>query len=153
MAIRDRYVRFFPKCMAQLHACLTPVELYAYLKVLMQYMQLEGGLPFDDRRLALLAGLNSKDWSQLRDKLVAHGLAGVIDGKWVDFDQQQNLQRQLEISRSQRTKALKRQAELRDGEWNLRVVAASCRNVPMDIEVAQGEPGRHVAGGDDDRLD
>lgn len=114
MTAPDRFVRFFPKSWAKLNASFTPREVVAYVNVLMQYVQREGGLSADNKLLATLADLPMKDWLSLRERLLALGIARIEEDRWVDDDQHENLQRQLKFSMAQRNRALNRQAALRE---------------------------------------
>lgn len=107
-------MRFFPKAWAKLRAYLTPAEIIGYQDVLMQYMQSDGDFRADDKRLAVISGMSLKSWVTLREKLEAHGIATMVDGRWVDFDQQENLRRQIETSRKQSDKAHRKHALQRE---------------------------------------
>ena len=105
---RQRYVRIFPERMDFLLARLNPIEFTAYMRLLTEYAVRDGQIVDDDRQLARIAGLSRSAWTALREKLLALGVARVADGRWIDDDQQANLDRQREFAEKQRARAMGR---------------------------------------------
>jgi len=64
------------------------------LRLLVHYVNSVDGLPDDDKLLAGLARVTVSMWKRIRQKLTDHRLCEVIDGRWVDDDQDQNRERQ-----------------------------------------------------------
>jgi hypothetical protein len=102
---RTRYVRIFPERLLYVVDRLTPVQCVAFLRLSSEFVQLDGALPADDRRLAAVAKLSAKAWGELRDLLLTLGLGRIEHGHWIDDDQLRNLEIQRRAS-EQRTLAV-----------------------------------------------
>jgi hypothetical protein len=102
---RTRYVRLFPERLLYLIDRLTERELVAFLRLSSEFVQLDGALPADDKRLAVTVKLKAKAWDELRDKLIVLGLGRIEHGHWIDDDQLRNLEVQRRSS-EQRTLAV-----------------------------------------------
>ena len=105
---RQRYVRLFPERLHFLLAHLAPNEFTAYLRLLTEYAVRDGVILDDDRHLARIAKLSRPAWAALRETLLDLGVARVADGRWIDDDQQANLDRQREFAEKQRARAMGR---------------------------------------------
>lgn len=108
MTGRSRYVRLFPERVYFLLARLTDREVVAYLRVVNDYVVRDGQVQFDDKALAKVAGISSRAWSDLRDKLVELGIVKVDGDKFVDPDQSASLEIQRATSERQRGNAMRR---------------------------------------------
>lgn len=97
-AARTRYVRFFAERGLYLLDRLTEREFVAFYRLSMEFVQLDGALPANDKQLAAVVKLSAKAWGELRDKLLMLGLGRIEHGHWVDDDQLANLEMQRRAS-------------------------------------------------------
>ena len=95
---RSRYVRLFPERLLYLIDRLTEREFVAFCRLASEFVQLDGALAADDKRLAATVKLSPKAWAELRDKLIVLGLGRIEHGHWIDDDQLANLRIQRDAS-------------------------------------------------------
>lgn len=64
------WVRLFLKTFRGHTGMLTPAGLGAYMRLLLAYLEQQGPLKDDDRRLARIVGVNVTEWKKLRPEIV-----------------------------------------------------------------------------------
>ena len=104
---RQRYLRLYPERVSFLLTNLSPVQFVAYFRVLSQYCVHDGDL-HSAASLRLLSGLPKKAWQELVEVLTTLGIAHLDGDKWVDEDQDANLEIQKQITARQSERALAR---------------------------------------------
>ena len=98
---KQRHINLFPWWWAHLLVAVGPADAAAYVSVLMAYYQRSGQLIDDNKLLAELAGVAPKRWLVLREKLLAHGVARVENGRWIDDAHSYSIGIQLKVSQRQ----------------------------------------------------
>jgi hypothetical protein len=94
---RTRYVRFFAERLCFVLDGLEADEVVGWLRLTKAYVGSDGLLVADDKHLAVVTKIG-KRWPALRDKLLALGLGRVDGGRWIDDDQDRNLEIQRRLS-------------------------------------------------------
>lgn len=87
---RTRYLRFFSERIYFLIEHLSDREVVAFMRLSAAYVVKDGNLPADDKSMATITKTAGR-WSEFRDKLIALGLGRVEGNRWIDDDQQANL--------------------------------------------------------------
>ena len=98
--VGKRYARFFSDRWTELQNWLTAAQLVAYINLAIAFVNAADGLPDDDEELARIARLSIIEWRKLRARLLHHDhqIFVIEHGRWVDPDQQANLDMQRKAS-------------------------------------------------------
>lgn len=104
---RQRYARLFPERIAFILAHLSATQTAAYLRILAAYVVADGDLR-GDATVRVMSGLSVKTWQELRALLEMLGIARFVGDRWVDEDQDANLEIQRQITERQRARAVVR---------------------------------------------
>lgn len=99
---RTRYLRIFPERATFLLDRLDDKQVGAWLRLALEFVIRDGQVADDDKALARITRLSVRSWRELRATLVELGLGRVVDGRWIDDDQQENLNRQNAFIERQR---------------------------------------------------
>lgn len=102
---RTRYLRIFPERATFLLDRLDDDEFVAAFRLALEYVIRDGQISDDDQALARVTKMPLRRWRGLKQTLIEIGVGRVMAGRWLDDDQQANLDLQNAFTARQREAA------------------------------------------------
>jgi len=95
---RTRYLRIFPERALFLLDRLDDAKFVAAFRLILEYVMRDGRIDDNDQALARITKLSGRGWAELKEILIELGVGRVDNGRWIDDDQQANLDHQQGLS-------------------------------------------------------